>query len=84
MGMHPKAAVRGGLFFAPYAGIRDKEATLPKRFHLPWFTDFRAGSWDAIFSHGGSPWDGKFFVEFAQSKTDYSAFRSWIGKAEDA
>jgi long-chain alkane monooxygenase len=40
---------------------------LPKRFHLAWFTNFTAGNWHTTFSHGGSPWDGKFFVEFAQS-----------------
>jgi FMN-dependent oxidoreductase (nitrilotriacetate monooxygenase family) len=38
---------------------------VPKRFHLAWFTNFTAGSWDTTFSHGGSPWDGKFHVEFA-------------------
>jgi len=37
---------------------------LPKRFHLAWFTNFTAGDWNAAFSHGGSPWDGKFYVEF--------------------
>jgi Luciferase-like monooxygenase len=40
---------------------------LPKRFHLAWFTYFTAGNWSETFSHGGSPWDGKFFVEFAQA-----------------
>jgi FMN-dependent oxidoreductase (nitrilotriacetate monooxygenase family) len=40
---------------------------LTKRFHLAWFTNFTAGAWDATFSHGGSPWDGKFYVEFAQA-----------------
>ena len=40
---------------------------MPKRFHLAWFTNFTAGNWNATFSHGGSPWDGKFFVEFAQA-----------------
>ena len=40
---------------------------MPKRFHLAWFTNFTAGSWDTNFSHGGSPWDGKFYVEFAQA-----------------
>ena len=40
---------------------------MPKRFHLGWFTNFTAGSWDDTFSHGGSPWDGKFHVEFAQA-----------------
>jgi FMN-dependent oxidoreductase (nitrilotriacetate monooxygenase family) len=38
---------------------------LPKRFHLGWFVNFTAGAWDATFSHGGSPWDGKFYVDFA-------------------
>ncbi len=40
---------------------------MSKRFHLAWFTNFTAGAWDATFSHGGSPWDGKFYVEFAQA-----------------
>jgi FMN-dependent oxidoreductase (nitrilotriacetate monooxygenase family) len=40
---------------------------MPKRFHLGWFTNFTAGDWTATFSHGGSPWDGKFFVEMAQA-----------------
>ena len=38
---------------------------MSKQFHLAWFTNFTAGSWDTTFSHGGSPWDGKFHVEFA-------------------
>jgi FMN-dependent oxidoreductase (nitrilotriacetate monooxygenase family) len=40
---------------------------MPKRFHLAWFTNFTAGDWDGVFSHGGTPWDGKFFVEMAQA-----------------
>ncbi|MGA8758094.1 MAG: NtaA/DmoA family FMN-dependent monooxygenase [Stellaceae bacterium] len=40
---------------------------MPKRFHLGWFTNFTPGDWNAPFSHGGSPWDGKFFVEMAQT-----------------
>ena len=40
---------------------------MPKRFHLAWFTNFTAGNWDGIFSHGGSPWDGRFFVDMAQA-----------------
>src|SRR5260221_7571362 len=40
---------------------------MPKRFHLGWFTNFTAGNWDAIFTHGGSPWDGRFFVDMAQA-----------------
>ena len=38
---------------------------MPKRFHLGWFVNFTPGAWDSTFSHGGSPWDGKFYVEFA-------------------
>jgi len=40
---------------------------LPKQFHLAWFTNFTAGNWDGTFSHGGSPWDGRFFVDMAQA-----------------
>ena len=40
---------------------------MPKRFHLAWFTNFTAGNWDGTFSHGGSPWDGRFFAEMAQA-----------------
>src|SRR5271156_2264674 len=40
---------------------------MSKRFHLAWFTNFTAGNWDGTFSHGGSPWDGRFFVEMAQA-----------------
>ena len=38
---------------------------MPKPFHLAWFTNFTAGNWDGVFSHGGSPWDGRFFVDMA-------------------
>ncbi len=38
---------------------------MPQRFHLGWFTNFTPGDWNHSFSHGGSPWDGKFFVEMA-------------------
>jgi FMN-dependent oxidoreductase (nitrilotriacetate monooxygenase family) len=40
---------------------------MAKPFHLAWFTNFTAGNWDGIFSHGGSPWDGRFFVDMAQA-----------------
>lgn len=66
---------------------------MPKRFHLAWFTNFTAGDWNAAFSHGGSPWDGKFFVEFAQAMEracfDYMILEdtlmvseAWAGTAE--
>jgi len=38
-----------------------------KPFHLAWFTNFTTGNWDGVFSHGGSPWDGRFFVDMAQA-----------------
>jgi hypothetical protein len=59
----PTAAAPRG----PKSTLREREVGLPKRFHLAWFTNFTAGAWDATFSHGGSPWDGKFYVEFAQA-----------------
>src|SRR5271170_550806 len=40
---------------------------MPKPFHLAWFTNFTAGNWDGTFSHGGSPRDGRFFVDMAQA-----------------
>lgn len=38
-----------------------------KRFHLGWFTNFAADEWNGPFYNGGSPWDGKFYVEMAQA-----------------
>src|SRR3984893_13592856 len=38
---------------------------MPDPFHLGWFTNFPPGDWNQPFSHGGSPWDGKFFIEMA-------------------
>jgi hypothetical protein len=40
---------------------------MSRRFHLAWFTNFTVGHWDGTFSHGGSPWDGKFYVDMAQA-----------------
>jgi long-chain alkane monooxygenase len=48
---------------APFIG----GPSMPKPFHLAWFTNFTAGNWDGVFSHGGSPWDGRSFVETAQA-----------------
>ena len=36
-------------------------------FHLGWFTNFTADEWNGTFANGGSPWDGKFYVEMAQA-----------------
>jgi long-chain alkane monooxygenase len=39
-----------------------------KKFHLSWFTNFSPDEWNATFaSGGGKPWDGKFYIEFAQA-----------------
>jgi FMN-dependent oxidoreductase (nitrilotriacetate monooxygenase family) len=38
-----------------------------KRFHLGWFTNFTAGDWRHPFVGGGSPWDGKFYVDMAKA-----------------
>src|SRR5260370_41676104 len=40
---------------------------MPKPFHLAWFNNCTAGNWDGTFSHGGGPWDGKFYVDMAQA-----------------
>jgi FMN-dependent oxidoreductase (nitrilotriacetate monooxygenase family) len=41
---------------------------MAKRFHLGWFTNFTADEWNIPFaSGGGSPWNGKFYVEMAQT-----------------
>ncbi|HWK45639.1 MAG TPA: NtaA/DmoA family FMN-dependent monooxygenase [Stellaceae bacterium] len=40
---------------------------MPKRFHLGWFTNFTSGEWNGAFSSGGSPWDGKMYVDMAQA-----------------
>ncbi|HLY88743.1 MAG TPA: NtaA/DmoA family FMN-dependent monooxygenase [Acetobacteraceae bacterium] len=36
-------------------------------FHLGWFMNFTAGEWDHPLSVGGSPWDGRFYVDMAQA-----------------
>jgi len=38
---------------------------MAKPFHLGWFMNFSPDAWDADFSAGGSPWDGKFHTEMA-------------------
>lgn len=40
---------------------------MPKKFHLGWFTNFTPGEWNGAFAPPTSPWDGKFYVEFAQA-----------------
>jgi len=38
-----------------------------KRFHLGWFMNFTPDEWRTPFGNGGTPWDGKFYVEMAQT-----------------
>jgi FMN-dependent oxidoreductase (nitrilotriacetate monooxygenase family) len=38
-----------------------------KRFHLGWFMNFTPDEWRTPFGNGGSPWDGKFYIEMAQT-----------------
>ena len=39
-----------------------------KRFHLAWFAHFAVDEWlDPLTSAGGSPWDGKFYLEMART-----------------
>ncbi len=38
-----------------------------KRFHLGWFMNFTPDEWRTPFGTGGAPWDGKFYVEMAQT-----------------
>src|SRR6202140_4341417 len=40
---------------------------MSRRFDRGGFTNFPPGSWDPRFSHGGPPWDGRFFVDMAQA-----------------
>ena len=35
--------------------------------HLGWFMNFTPGEWDNPLAAGGSPWDGKFYVDMAQA-----------------
>ncbi len=38
-----------------------------KRFHLGWFMNFTPDEWRTPFGNGGSPWNGKFYIEMAQT-----------------
>lgn len=58
----------------------------PKPFHLGWFTNFTSDEWNGPFSNGGAPWDGKFYVEMAQSLEracfDYIMFEDKLAISE--
>jgi FMN-dependent oxidoreductase (nitrilotriacetate monooxygenase family) len=36
------------------------------KFHLGWFTNFTSGPWKGTFDGDGTPWNGRFFIDFAQ------------------
>ncbi|MFG1462797.1 NtaA/DmoA family FMN-dependent monooxygenase [Xanthobacter sp. DSM 24535] len=36
-------------------------------FHLAWFMNFTPDEWREPFGNGGYPWDGRFYVEMAQT-----------------
>ncbi|MCE9649863.1 MAG: NtaA/DmoA family FMN-dependent monooxygenase [Parvibaculum sp.] len=59
---------------------------MTKRFHLGWFTNFTADEWNGAFANGGSPWDGKFYVEIAQALEracfDYLMFEDKLSVSE--
>src|ERR1700757_4355636 len=38
-----------------------------KKFHLGWFMNFTPDEWRDPFGQGGSPWDGQFYIEMAQT-----------------
>ncbi|MDE1907040.1 MAG: NtaA/DmoA family FMN-dependent monooxygenase [Rhodospirillales bacterium] len=38
-----------------------------KKFHLGWFMNFTPDEWREPFGQGGTPWDGQFYVEMAQT-----------------
>ena len=38
-----------------------------KKFHLGWFMNFTPDEWHGPFGQGGSPWDGQFYIEMAQT-----------------
>ncbi len=39
-----------------------------KKFHLSWFMSFSMDEWrQPLAAAGGNPWDGKFYIEFAQA-----------------
>ncbi len=38
-----------------------------KPLHLGWFMNFTPGEWDHPIAAGGSPWDGRFYVDMAQA-----------------
>ena len=48
-------------------GQQEVPAMPAKPLHLAWFMNFTPGEWDHPLATGGSPWDGKFYVDMAQA-----------------
>jgi long-chain alkane monooxygenase len=40
---------------------------MPKKMHLAWFMNFTPDEWREPFGQGGNPWDGRFYMEMAQT-----------------
>jgi len=40
---------------------------MAKKFHLGWFMNFTPDEWRESVGQGGSPWDGQFYIEMAQT-----------------
>lgn len=40
---------------------------LAQPFHLAWFMNFTPDEWREPFGNGGYPWDGRFYIEMAQT-----------------
>lgn len=38
-----------------------------RKFHLGWFMNFTPDEWREPFGQGGTPWDGRFYIEMAQT-----------------
>ncbi len=37
------------------------------RFHLGWFSSFTADPWTGTYAGDGQPWNGRYFIDFAQT-----------------
>jgi FMN-dependent oxidoreductase (nitrilotriacetate monooxygenase family) len=40
---------------------------MAKKMHLAWFMNFTPDEWREPFGQGGYPWDGRFYIEMAQT-----------------
>jgi FMN-dependent oxidoreductase (nitrilotriacetate monooxygenase family) len=51
-------------FFCPFG---DQVNMARRKFHLGWFMNFTPDEWRESIGQGGLPWDGRFYVEMAQT-----------------